>query len=104
MLRTALVVTLLTSLASVAEAREVCAPLAADVTSWPIVRSSRVPGLTLRLPRNFVRDTAVAGVGTTSSSTRARWADATRGQLVISGRSSLLKGCDLAGHEFASCL
>lgn len=73
------------SAALAAEARESCAASVADISSWPIVRSPRVPGLTLRLPRSFEREAdAAAAAGGSTSVSSARWTDPARGQLVIS--------------------
>lgn len=58
-----------------------CPPSRVDVADWPIVRSARVPGFTLRLPRSFTRDSsAIVGDSTPS----ARWSDAARGRLTLS--------------------
>jgi hypothetical protein len=48
-----------------------CAPATIDVADWPVVRSPRLPGFTLRLPRTFLRDPASAAHWTVPSS-RAR--------------------------------
>jgi hypothetical protein len=89
LLHASLVASLLASLASFQPAvagSEACAPTSADVSSWPIVRSPRVPGLTLRLPRSFEResDPAAASPLAATSATAARWTHAASGQLVIS--------------------
>jgi len=58
-----------------------CPASSVDVADWPIVRSARVPGFTLRLPRTFTRDSVtIAGDSTPS----ARWSDAARGRLTLS--------------------
>lgn len=50
-----------------------CPPSRVDVADWPIVRSARVPGFTLRLPRSFTRDSTATAV---DSAPRAAWSDA----------------------------
>jgi hypothetical protein len=67
-----------------ADALESCATSRVDVTSWPIVRSPRVPGLSLRLPRSFARDPDPVPPGATSEVGGARWTDPSRGRLLIS--------------------
>lgn len=58
-----------------------CPATSVDVADWPIARSARVPGFTLRLPRTFTRDSSeIAGDSTPS----ARWSDASRGRLMLS--------------------
>jgi hypothetical protein len=64
-------------------AHEACVPATTDISSWPIVRSPRVPGLTLRLPRSFERDSG-ASTEPARSGITARWTQAAGGQLVIS--------------------
>jgi hypothetical protein len=61
-----------------------CPASSVDVADWPIVRSARVPGFTLRLPRSFTRDSTATFGDSTSS---ARWSDAARGRLTLSRRS-----------------
>jgi hypothetical protein len=61
-----------------------CPVSSVDVADWPIVRSARVPGFTLRLPRTFTRDSTATFGDSTSS---ARWSDAARGRLTLSRRS-----------------
>jgi hypothetical protein len=58
-----------------------CPASAVDVGDWAIVRSARVPGFTLRLPRSFTRDTTGSSRELPSS---ARWSDAARGQFAMS--------------------
>jgi hypothetical protein len=86
-LNTALAVSLLASRApmhSAFRASDACATSATDISSWPIVRSPRVPGLTLRLPRAFERDAdPAAAAGSTTSTASARWTHAANGRLVI---------------------
>jgi len=57
-----------------------CAASTVDVADWPIVRSPRVPGFTLRLPRSFTRDSA----GPRDGGVTARWSDAARGRFTMS--------------------
>jgi hypothetical protein len=57
-----------------------CPASRVDVADWPIVRSPRVPGFTLRLPRTFTRDSAATSGDSTP---RARWTDA-RARLTLS--------------------
>jgi hypothetical protein len=58
-----------------------CPASSVDVADWPIVRSARVPGFTLRLPRSFTRDSATTAVDSTPI---ARWTDAARGRFTLS--------------------
>jgi hypothetical protein len=58
-----------------------CPATSVDVADWPIVRSARVPGFTLRLPRTFTRDSVTI---TGDSTPSARWSDAVRGRLTLS--------------------
>jgi hypothetical protein len=58
-----------------------CPASTVDIAEWPIVRSPRVPGFTLRLPRTFTRDSAP---GARDSAPSARWSDAARGRLTLS--------------------
>jgi len=53
-----------------------------DVADWAMVRSARVPGFTLRLPRTFTRE---AGTGDAPS---ARWSDSSRARFEIAHRTS----------------
>jgi hypothetical protein len=65
--------------------RAACAPATTDISSWPIVRSPKVPGLTLRLPRAFEREQEASPPSSaTPSGTTARWSHAAQGQIVIS--------------------
>lgn len=57
-----------------------CPASSVDVADWPIVRSARMPGFTLRLPRTFTRDSAATAGDSTPS---ARWGDA-RARLMLS--------------------
>jgi hypothetical protein len=58
-----------------------CPASTVDIADWPIVRSARVPGFTLRLPRTFTRDSAP---GPRDAAPSARWSDAARGRFAIS--------------------
>ena len=70
------------SLAALSSARgDPCVAPRVDVADWPIVRSPRVPGFTLRLPRSFTHDT-----GTEAPSSAARWSDASRARFEIAHR------------------
>jgi hypothetical protein len=62
-----------------------CPPSSVDVADWPIVRSARVPGFTLRLPRTFTRDSAATAGDSTPI---ARWSDAARGRFMLSHRAA----------------
>ena len=59
-----------------------CVAPRVDVADWPILRSPRVPGFTLRLPRSFTRE---AG---TDAAPSARWSDATRARFEIAHRTT----------------
>lgn len=61
-----------------------CPPSRVDIANWAIVRSARVPGFTLRLPRSFARDSTTAAV---DSAPTARWIDTARGRFAMSHRS-----------------
>ena len=58
-----------------------CPASTVDIADWPIVRSARVPGFTLRLPRSFARDSAPSSQSPTAN---ARWTDAARGRFSMS--------------------
>ena len=78
----ALVAGIVLVLASPASVRaDGCPASTLDIADWPIVRSARVPGFTLRLPRSFTRDSAGSSRGSAPS---ARWSDAARGHLTLS--------------------
>jgi hypothetical protein len=62
-----------------------CAAARVDVTAWPIVRSASLPGFTLRLPRAYVRDAAVAPKDSAPS---ARWSVAARARFAMSHRAA----------------
>jgi hypothetical protein len=63
---------------------DACPASTVDIADWPIVRSPRVPGFTLRLPRTFTRDSARS---TSDSAPAAHWSDAARGRLTLSHRA-----------------
>jgi hypothetical protein len=69
------------ALASSAARADGCPASAVDVADWPIVRSARVPGFTLRLPRSFSRDSAQ---GSRDLAPSARWSDAAHGRFSMS--------------------
>jgi hypothetical protein len=58
-----------------------CPASTVEVADWAIVRSARVPGFTLRLPRSFTRDTTASSRELPPS---ARWSDAARGRFAMS--------------------
>jgi hypothetical protein len=55
-----------------------CPATTIDVADWPVVRSPRLPGFTLRLPRAFARDAAASA---------AHWTAASRARLTIAQRA-----------------
>ena len=69
-LRASIAAAVMTLAASSGAAADPCPTPKVDIADWPIVRSARVPGFTLRLPRSFVRDTV-----TTATPHAARWND-----------------------------
>ena len=78
----ALLVGVALALASSSSARaDGCPASTVDVADWAVVRSARVPGFTLRLPRSFTRDTTASSRELQSS---ARWRDAARGRFAMS--------------------
>jgi hypothetical protein len=80
--RTSIAATALAFTALSSAAADPCVAPRVDVADWPIMRSSRVPGFTLRLPRSFTRDTS-----TTAPANAARWTDAGRARLEIAHRT-----------------
>ena len=56
-----------------------------DIADWALVRSAKMPGFSLRLPRTFTRDTASTAVEPAPS---ARWSAATRARLTMSHRTA----------------
>ena len=56
-----------------------CPATTIDVADWAVVRSPRLPGYTLRLPRTFTRDAAAAA---------AHWTAASRARLTIAHRAA----------------
>jgi hypothetical protein len=67
-----------------AAAVETCATPRIDVADWPILRSARVPGFTLRLPRSFALD-ADSRVGAAPTTlTAAGWTDSSQGRFALS--------------------
>jgi hypothetical protein len=61
-----------------------CTPARVDVADWPIVRSARVPGFTLRLPRSYVRSTDT----TSAPGATATWADGARARFTLVHRAT----------------
>jgi hypothetical protein len=78
-----------------------CVAPRVDVADWPIMRSPRVPGFTLRLPRSFTRDT-----GATALPNAARWSDASGARLEIAhlpdARATALPSAD-GRSAYARC-
>ena len=70
--------------ASLARADECPAPKV-DIADWPIVRSARVPGFTLRLPRSFTRDSAP---GSRAAGPSARWSDTAGARFTMTHRTT----------------
>ena len=64
-------------LPSSVRADDACPATTLDVADWAVVRSPRLPGFTLRLPRAFTRDAAAA----------AHWTAASRARLTIAQRA-----------------
>ena len=56
-----------------------------DIGDWALVRSAKMPGFTLRLPRTFTRDSASTAGGSAPS---ARWIDPARARLTMSHRTA----------------
>jgi hypothetical protein len=69
---------------STARAHECPAPKV-DVANWALVRSAKMPGFSLRLPRTFARDTASSPA---ESAPSARWSAAARARLTMSHRAA----------------
>jgi hypothetical protein len=80
---------------SSARASECPAPKV-DIANWAIVRSARVPGFTLRLPRTFTRDSTPIGVDSAPS---ARWIDAARGRFIMSHSTAAATAMPLPASE-----
>ena len=77
MIGRALLAGLLLALVQPSSARaDGCPATVIDVADWPVVRSPRLPGFTLRLPRTFARDAAAA-----------HWTAASRARLTIAQRA-----------------
>jgi len=75
---------------------DACPASTVDIADWPIVRSARVPGFTLRLPRAFARDTTPIATDSTPS---ARWRDAARGRFTMSHLTSTAIPASLPASE-----
>ncbi len=70
------------ALASPASVRaDVCPASTVDIADGPVVRSARVPGFTLRLPRSFTRDSTGRSREPSAS---VRWSDPARGRFAMS--------------------
>ena len=78
MIARALLAGALLALVPSSSARADGCPTTIDVADWPVVRSPRLPGFTLRLPRTFTRDAAAGG---------AQWTAASRARLTIAQRA-----------------
>ena len=86
MITRALLAGALLVLASATSARaDECPASSVDVADWPIVRSAKVPGFTLRLPRSFTRDSAP---GSRTATPSAHWSDTAGGRFTMSHRST----------------
>jgi len=73
-------------LASASSARaDECPASTVDIANWPIVRSAKVPGFTLRLPRSFTRDSAFGSRDATPS---AHWSDTAGARFTMSHRNT----------------
>ena len=79
--RTSIAAAALTLAAHSSASADPCVAPRVDVADWPIMRSSRVPGFTFRLPRRFTRDSATEGTPS------ARWSDASRARFEIAHRT-----------------
>ena len=62
-----------------------CPASKVDIGDWALVRSAKMPGFTLRLPRTFTRDSASTAGGSAPS---ARWIDPARARLTMSHRTA----------------
>ena len=75
---------------------EGCPASTVDIGNWAIVRSARVPGFTLRLPRAFTRDSAALSDGSVPT---ARWSDAARARFTMSHRTGSATAAPLPDAE-----
>ena len=62
-----------------------CPASKVDIADWALVRSAKMPGFSLRLPRTFTRDTASTTGGSAPS---ARWTDPARARLTMAHRAA----------------
>jgi len=62
-----------------------CPASKVEIGDWALVRSAKMPGFTLRLPRTFTRDSASTAGGSAPS---ARWIDPARARLTMSHRTA----------------
>lgn len=86
MIARALIVSAGLALASSSTSRaNQCPAPKVDIADWALVRSAKMPGFTLRLPRTFTRDTAKTMVEPAPS---ARWSNAARARLMMSHRAA----------------
>ena len=78
-----------------------CTAARVDVADWPIVRSARVPGFTLRLPRSYVRTADT----TNATGATATWSDGGRARftLVHLGGSASAATDAEPGHAVVRC-
>jgi hypothetical protein len=85
------------ALASSSPARaDGCPASTVDIGNWAIVRSAKVPGFTLRLPRTFTRDSASLSDGVAPT---ARWSDAARARFTMSHRTATAAPAPLPESE-----
>ena len=79
MIARALLAGVVLTLADPSNARaDACPAATIDVADWALVRSPRLPGFTLRLPRTFTRDAAASA---------AHWTAASRAKVTIAQRA-----------------
>ena len=86
MITRALLASAVLVLASATSARaDECPASKVDIGDWPIVRSARVPGFTLRLPRSFARDSSQ---GSRAAGPSAGWSDTAGARFTMTHRST----------------
>ena len=86
MITRALLASAVLVLASAASARaDECPASKVDIGDWPIVRSARVPGFTLRLPRSFARDSSQ---GSRAPGPSAGWSDTAGARFTMTHRGT----------------
>ena len=81
MIARTLLVSVALALAAPSSSRAECPASKVDVADWALVRSAKMPGFTLRLPRTFARDSASTTGG---SAPGARWSNGGRARLAMS--------------------